>query len=101
MAGAAASLCRRRRRDPRLLEQFRARRICSGWLQRGRRRLEVPAGPILGLATLSNRQASPMTEHEITERERQFVNGLADYGDMSSASWLEFDMIRDHSESGR
>jgi len=46
-------------------------------------------------------EVTPLTEEEIAERERQFVNRLADYGGASAASWLEYDMLHDrHSESG-
>lgn len=45
-------------------------------------------------------EVTPLTEDGIAERERQFVNRLADYGGASSRSWLEFDMLRDrHSDS--
>ena len=46
-------------------------------------------------------EVTPLTEEEIAERERQFVNRLADYGGASAASWLEYDMLHDRpSESG-
>lgn len=40
-------------------------------------------------------EVAPLTEDEISERERRFVNNLAGYRGLSAASWLEFEMLRD------
>lgn len=98
---SAAAACHYMRED---VERFRA--VTSRFADGTHRRIALAYDSLLDPIPVWSLGAdpievTPLTEDEITERERRFVTGLADSRGMSGAPWLEFDMLHDRlGESG-